>query len=472
MLFNTIEFLIFLPIVFILYWFVLNKSLAHQNSLILLASYIFYGWWDYRFLSLIFISTIIDYKIGLSIQKQNTHKKKKLLLYCSVLFNLILLGFFKYYNFFIESWTDLFTSLGYNINSNLTLKIILPVGISFYTFQTMSYTIDIYCKKLQPTKDFISFAAFVSFFPQLVAGPIERASNLLPQVLSKRKFKYAQGVQGLRLIIWGMFKKVVIADSLSPIVDNIFNNYQDLGGGILWLGAIYFAFQIYCDFSGYSDIAIGTSKLFGFEIMSNFKFPYFSKNIGQFWRRWHISLSTWFRDYLYIPLGGSKNGPWLSIRNVFIIFLVSGFWHGAYWTFIVWGLFHSILFLPTFIFNLNQKSSILIINKINFLTTPKKIFQVGSTFLLITVGWVFFRSETVVDSFNYLNIMLFHIDFPDQHRSPLLYYILPLIVFDFYFKKDERNIHQNKSSPIIDFIMLFFIFLKFGLNSNFVYFQF
>ena len=206
--------------------------------------------------------------------------------------------------------------------------------------------------------------------------------------------------------------------------------------------------------------------------MSNFKFPYFSKNIGQFWRRWHISLSTWFRDYLYIPLGGSKNGPWLSIRNVFIIFLVSGFWHGANWTFIVWGLFHSILFLPTFIFNLNQKSSILIINKINFLTTPKKIFQVGSTFLLITVGWVFFRSETVVDSFNYLNIMLFHIDFPDQHRSPLLYYILPLIVFDFYFKKDERNIHQNKSSPIIDFIMLFFIFLKFGLNSNFVYFQF
>ena len=472
MLFNSIEFLIFLPIVFILYWFVLNKSLNNQNSLILLASYVFYGWWDYRFLSLIFISTLIDFKIGLSIPRQKTEKNKKLLLYCSVLFNLILLGFFKYYNFFIESWINLFNSLGYNTNSNFTLNIILPVGISFYTFQTMSYAIDIYNNKLQPTKDFIAFASFVSFFPQLVAGPIERASNLLPQVLINRKFKYEQGVQGLRLIIWGMFKKIVIADSLSPIVDSIFNNYQDLGGGILWLGAIYFAFQIYCDFSGYSDIAIGTSKLFGFEIMSNFKFPYFSRNIGQFWRRWHISLSTWFKDYLYIPLGGSKNGKWISIRNVFIVFIVSGFWHGANWTFIVWGLFHSILFLPSFIFNLNKTSSTPILYKINLLTNSIKIIQVGSTFLLITVGWVFFRSETVLDSFNYLNIMLFYIDFPEQYRSPLLYYIIPLMLFDFYFKKDERNIHQNKFSPIIDFIMLFFVFLKFGLNSNFVYFQF
>ena len=212
------------------------------------------------------------------------------------------LGFFKYYNFFVDSWIDLFSSVGYEIKSVWTLNIILPVGISFYTFQTMSYTIDIYRKKLEPTKDFISFASFVSFFPQLVAGPIERASNLLPQILKKREFKYEQGVQGLRLILWGMFKKVVIADSLAPIVDNIFSNYQDFGGGTLWLGAIYFAFQIYCDFSGYSDIAIGTSKLFGFELMSNFKFPYFSRNIGEFWRRWHISLSTWFRDYLYISL--------------------------------------------------------------------------------------------------------------------------------------------------------------------------
>ena len=320
MLFNSIEFLIFLPIVFILYWFVFNKNLRVQNSVVLLSSYFFYGWWDYRFLSLIFLSTVIDYFIGLKIPKQSSDKKQKLLLWCSVLFNLSVLGFFKYYNFFVDSWVDLFYSIGYEIKSIWTLNIILPVGISFYTFQTMSYTIDIYRKKLEPTKDFIAFASFVSFFPQLVAGPIERASNLLPQILNKREFEYEQGVQGLRLILWGMFKKVVIADSLAPMVDNIFGNYQDLGGGTLWLGAIYFAFQIYCDFSGYSDIAIGTAKLFGFELMSNFKFPYFSRNIGEFWRRWHISLSTWFRDYLYIPLGGSQEGKWESIRNIFIIF--------------------------------------------------------------------------------------------------------------------------------------------------------
>ena len=284
MLFNSIEFLLFLPIVFILYWFVFNKNLRVQNSVVLLSSYFFYGWWDYRFLSLIFLSTVVDYFIGLNIPKQSSEKKQKLLLWCSVLFNLSVLGFFKYYNFFIDSWVDLFNSLGYKLKSIWTLNIILPVGISFYTFQTMSYTIDIYRKKLEPTKDFISFASFVSFFPQLVAGPIERASNLLPQILNKREFEYEQGVQGLRLILWGLFKKVVIADSLAPMVDNIFGNYQDLGGGTLWLGAVYFAFQIYCDFSGYSDIAIGTAKLFGFELMSNFKFPYFSRNIGEFWR--------------------------------------------------------------------------------------------------------------------------------------------------------------------------------------------
>ena len=316
MLFNSLEYLLFLPTVFILYWFVFNKNLRIQNLLILISSYFFYGWWDYRFLILIFLSTIVDYIIGLNIPRQDSEKKQKSLLWFSVLFNLSILGFFKYYNFFVDSWVDLISSVGYEIKSVWTLNIILPVGISFYTFQTMSYTIDIYRKKLEPTKDFISFASFVSFFPQLVAGPIERASNLLPQILKKREFKYEQGVQGLRLILWGMFKKVVIADSLAPMVDDIFGNYQDYGGGSLWLGAIYFAFQIYCDFSGYSDIAIGTAKLFGIELMTNFKFPYFSRNIGEFWRRWHISLSTWFRDYLYIPLGGSMEGRWKSIRNI------------------------------------------------------------------------------------------------------------------------------------------------------------
>lgn len=333
MLFNSIDFLIFLPIVFVLYWFVFNINLKSQNLLILFSSYVFYGWWDYRFLSLIFLSTVVDYKIGLEIPKQNSEKNRKLLLWVSVLFNLSVLGFFKYYNFFVDSWISLLSTVGYDVKSVWTLNIILPVGISFYTFQTMSYTIDIYKKSLDPTKDFISFASFVSFFPQLVAGPIERASNLLPQILKKRDFKYEQKVQGLRLILFGMFKKVVIADSLAPLVDDIFSNYQDFGGGTLWLGAIYFSFQIYCDFSGYSDIAVGTSKLFGFELMSNFKFPYLSRNIGEFWRRWHISLSTWFRDYLYIPLGGRLEGKLKSFRNILLVFLVSGFWHGANWTF-------------------------------------------------------------------------------------------------------------------------------------------
>ena len=353
MLFNSKEFLIFLAIVFVLYWIISNKNLKIQNSLILVSSYVFYGWWDYRFLSLIILSTFVDYFIGLKIFNQKI-KSQKFYLWISVIFNLSILGFFKYFNFFIESFFDLLYGFGYEIKSKWSLNIILPLGISFYTFQTMSYVIDVYKKKLEPTKDFISFACYVTFFPQLVAGPIERATNLLPQILSKRKFSIEQFYQGLRLILFGLFKKVVIADSLAPLVDLIFADYQNYGGGTLFLGAIYFAFQIYCDFSGYSDIAIGTSKLFGFEIMSNFKFPYFSRNIGEFWRKWHISLSSWFRDYLYIPIGGSKAGKMKSIRNIIVIFLVSGFWHGANWTFLFWGLFHSILFIPSFIFKTNR----------------------------------------------------------------------------------------------------------------------
>ena len=476
MLFNSIEFLLFLPIVFVLYWFVFDKKLKYQNLLILFSSYVFYGWWDYRFLSLILLSTIVDYFIGLGISNQASLKNKRILLWGSVLFNLGLLGFFKYYNFFIDSWIDLFSSVGYDIKSVWTLNIILPVGISFYTFQTMSYTIDIYKGKLKPTKDFISFASFVSFFPQLVAGPIERASNLLPQILKKRVFKYEQGVQGLRLILWGMFKKVVIADSLAPVVNDIFGNYQELGGGTLWLGAIYFAFQIYCDFSGYSDIAIGTSKLFGFELMSNFKFPYFSRNIGEFWRRWHISLSTWFRDYLYIPLGGSQKGKWKSIRNVFIIFAVSGFWHGANWTFIFWGLFHAILFLPSFIFNTNRKYTTSIIAQNTLLPSPKELIQVITTFILVTIGWVLFRSETIIDAFNYLNKMIVEINIPKSNRAVIPYVII-LIILDFIIRKNERHLILsnkkaiNNSLYILFAISIFLLFFK-EIQTGFIYFQF
>ena len=472
MLFNSIEFLLFLPTVFVLYWFVFNRNLKIQNSLILLSSYIFYGWWDYRFLSLIILSTIVDYIIGLNIPKQDSDEKQKLLLWCSVLFNLSVLGAFKYYNFFVDSWVKLFSSVGYEIKSIWTISIILPVGISFYTFQTMSYTIDIYRKKLEPTKDFIAFASFVSFFPQLVAGPIERATNLLPQILKKRDFQYEQGIQGLRLILWGMFKKVVIADSLAPMVDAIFSNYQDFGGGILWLGAIYFAFQIYCDFSGYSDIAIGTSKLFGFELMSNFRFPYFSRNIGEFWRRWHISLSSWFRDYMYIPLGGSQDGKLKSIRNIFVIFIVSGFWHGANWTFILWGLFHSILYLPSYIFKTNRKYTSSIIGEKTILPTPTEILQVSTTFLLVTVGWVFFRSETFWGSFDYLSIMIFKLDIPYSYLSKLPFVSL-LVLIEWFYRFDERSLLIKSKFPIIIELIYFFSIVRyFGNGGEFIYFKF
>lgn len=478
MLFNSFEFLIFLSTVFILYWFVFNKNLRVQNSLIVISSYVFYSFWDYRFLSLIILSTIIDFSIGLNIPKYKSNKARKLLLWSSVIFNVSVLGFFKYYNFFIDSWIDLFSLVGYEIKSVWTLNIILPVGISFYTFQTISYIIDIYKGKIKPTEDFISFAFFVSYFPQLVAGPIERATNLLPQITRKREFKYEQGVQGLRLILLGMLKKVVIADSLAPIVDDIFSNYQDFDGGVLWLGAVYFAFQIYCDFSGYSDIAIGTSKLFGFEIMSNFKFPYFSRNIGEFWRRWHISLSTWFRDYLYIPLGGSQKGRLVSIRNIVIIFLVSGFWHGASWTFIFWGLFHSLLFIPSFLLKTNRKYTASIIGENTKLPSFWEFLQVATTFLLVTIAWVIFRSDNIIDSFKYIYKMIFEINFPSSHKRGILFLFI-IIILDWVIRRNERQgIFLTLSSRVLRYLfysVIIFILLLMILGNktnDFIYFQF
>jgi D-alanyl-lipoteichoic acid acyltransferase DltB (MBOAT superfamily) len=438
MLFNSIEYLLFLPTVFVLYWFVFNKNLKLQNLLILTSSYVFYGWWDWRFLSLIFLSTVVDYFVGLKIHDSQENKVRKTYLWVSILCNLGLLGFFKYFNFFIDSWIDLLGSFGYEQKSVWTLNVILPVGISFYTFQTMSYPLDIYYKKLKPTKDFISFASFVSFFPQLVAGPIERASNLLPQILTKRVFKYEQGVQGLRLILWGMFKKVVIADSLGWRVDLVFEGYQSMDGGVLLLGLVYFAFQIYCDFSGYSDIAIGTAKLFGIELMSNFKFPYFSRNIGEFWRRWHISLSSWFRDYLYIPIGGSKGGKWLSIRNIFVIFIISGLWHGSNWTFFMWGLTHSLYFLPLFLLGKNRQYIADVVAENNWFPSIKEFFQMGVTFLSTMIAWVFFRSNSISDSFNYLYLLLIKISIPTDNRGGIVF-IFILVMFDWIMRKNERE---------------------------------
>lgn len=403
MLFDTLDFAVFLPIVFAIYWMLNKGKIIYQNLFILLASYVFYGWWDWRFLLLILFSTFTDYFIGILLDKTDNRQKRKLLLWISIGVNLGFLGFFKYYNFFLDNFVNSFAFFGSEINPS-GLNIILPVGISFYTFQTMSYTIDIYRRKLHATKDFIAFAAFISFFPQLVAGPIERATRLLPQFFVKRKFEYSMAVDGVRQILWGLFKKIVIANNFAFYVNEIFGNYDQYSGSTLLLGAVFFAIQIYGDFSGYSDIAIGTAKLFGFNLMQNFAFPYFSRDIAEFWRRWHISLSTWFRDYLYIPLGGSRGGNLKKIRNVFVIFLVSGFWHGANWTFIVWGGLNAIYFLPLLLMQKNRNHLDVIAHD-RTLPSFKEFFQIILTFGLTTIAWVFFRSENIKSALEYLSII-------------------------------------------------------------------
>jgi alginate O-acetyltransferase complex protein AlgI len=401
LLFNSIDFAIFLPVVFTIYWLLNRTNIKIQNVFLLASSYVFYAWWDWRFLTLILISTLADYTIGLFLSGESKGSKRKILLWSSVFINLGILGFFKYFNFFIDNFTSAFKFLGYEFNSP-SLNIILPVGISFYTFQTLSYTIDVYRKKINPTSDLVAFATFVSFFPQLVAGPIERAKNLLPQFFLKRKFEYAQATEGLKQILWGFFKKVVIADNCAEYVNIVFANPENYSASVLLLGAVLFAFQIYGDFSGYSDIAIGTARLFGFKLMQNFAFPYFSRDIAEFWRRWHISLSTWFRDYLYIPLGGSRGSKKNQIRNVFIVFLVSGFWHGANWTFIFWGAIHAMLFLPLLLFGKNRKNLNTVANS-SLLPSVKEVLAMFFTFIVTTFAWIFFRAENLPVAFKYIS---------------------------------------------------------------------
>lgn len=399
MLFNSIDFAIFLPVVFFLYWFVFNKNIKTQNLLVVVASYVFYGWWDWRFLTLIVFSTVVDFWVGKQMEFASA-KFRKQLLWLSISVNLGFLGFFKYYNFFVDNFSEAFSLFGSEIQPN-TLNIILPVGISFYTFQTLSYSIDVYRKKLKPTSDFIAFSAFVSFFPQLVAGPIERATHLLPQFFNKRKFDSTLATDGMRQILWGVFKKVVIADNCAEYANIIFNDSGSASGSTLVLGAVFFSFQIYGDFSGYSDIAIGTSRLFGFDLMRNFSYPYFSRDMGEFWRRWHISLSTWFRDYVYIPLGGSKGSIWTKIRNTFVIFLLSGFWHGANWTFVAWGFLNALYFLPLLLLNRNR-TNLETIAKNRNLPSLKELGQMVMTFGMVMIAWIFFRSENLKQAIDYI----------------------------------------------------------------------
>ncbi len=475
MLFNSIEFLFFLPIVFVLYWFVFSKQLRAQNILLLLASYLFYGWWDWRFLFLLLISTCLDYFVALAIQNSKDVSKRKLFLGLSLIGNLGMLGFFKYYNFFVESWIDAWSRIGVTMEAT-TLNIILPVGISFYTFQTLSYTIDVYRDELKPTKNFIDFAAFVTFFPQLVAGPIERASHLLPQFYKNRVFDYQNAVLGCKLIVWGMFKKVVVADNCSYFVNKIFENPEVYSSGELFVGMVFFAFQIYGDFSGYSDIAIGLSKLFGFDLMVNFKFPYFSRDIAEFWSRWHISLSKWFRDYIYIPLGGSKRTIGLQIRNVMIIFLVSGFWHGANWTYVVWGLFHALLFLPLLLFNVNR--SHLITKSYGWIDFAK----ISATFFIVCVGWVFFRADSIADAFQYfahmfelknLSLSLFY----STNANLMIFALSALAVMivslqELIWVINKREIPKLSSIGTLLLVLLIFFMGSFKNQIDFIYFQF
>lgn len=490
MLFNSFEFLIFLPIVFLLYWFVF-RGRQWQNLLVVVASYIFYGWWDWRFLLLIALTSLCSYGSGLLLEHyEGKRRKQQLVSVSNIVLNLGILGVFKYYNFFVENLDALFGTLGWHLDW-VTMNIILPVGISFYTFQALSYTIDVYQKKLAATHDIVEFFAYISFFPQLVAGPIERATNLLPQFQQQRHFEYAKAVDGMRQMLWGFFKKMVIADNCATVINQIWTNYTDETGFVLMIGAILFTFQIYCDFSGYSDIAIGCARLFGFNLMRNFNFPYFSRSIPEFWRRWHISLTTWFRDYIYIPLGGSRCNKWKVIRNVFIVWAISGLWHGANWTFICWGLYHATLLVVYNVCDDTKHSNIVAQNRL--FPNWQELTMTCLTFLLTVVGWIIFRAERLEDAIHYLGglcslslfdwhsgmVLMASID-PLQ-LGPIGVGVIMMLVCE-WLQRDKQHALQFPGNHwivgnvlvryIIYFILLILITGVYGSQSEFIYFQF
>jgi Predicted membrane protein involved in D-alanine export len=477
MLFNSIGFLFFLPIVFVLYWFVIRKKYQHQNLLLLLVSFYFYACWDWRFLFLLMFSIGLDFVSGLQIEKSKSKKEATFWLTLSIVINLGFLGFFKYYNFFVESFADLVNGFGFKANVWL-LNIVLPVGISFYTFHGLSYVIDIYKKRIKAETNLVDYAVFVSYFPLLVAGPIERATHLLPQIQRERVFNYEQAADGMRQILWGFFKKMVIADNCAPIVNEIFTNYQTESPSNLVMGTILFAFQIYGDFSGYSDIALGVSKLFGIELLKNFAFPYFSRDIAEFWRRWHISLSSWFRDYLYIPLGGSKGGLVMKIRNTFIIFLVSGFWHGANWTFIIWGGLNALYFMPLLISNKNRDHlEMVAMNRL--LPSFSEFFKIMLTFGLTCFAWIFFRSESVTQAISYIerifDASLF--TFPRPFPFKCMVLIGLMLIIEWLNRGKIHGLEIDRYQPWIRrilYLVIIYIILRYANfgNNEFIYFQF
>ena len=484
MLFNSLHFALFLPIVFFLYWFLNRKSLTVQNLLLLVSSYFFYACWDWRFMFLLLFSTLLDYYTGLMMCRTEHPLHKKIWFWLSVSINLGFLLFFKYYNFFVDSATESLSHLGLAVHP-WTLKVILPVGISFYTFHGLSYVIDIYKGRIKAEQHFIDYAVFVSFFPLLVAGPIERATHLLPQIKRKRSFDYAVAVDGLRQILWGLFKKIVIADQCAEYANIIFNSSDHASGSTLLLGALFFSFQIYGDFSGYSDIALGTARLFGIDLLRNFAFPYFSRDIAEFWRRWHISLSSWFRDYLYIPLGGSKGSLWMKVRNTFIIFIVSGFWHGANWTFIVWGFLNALFIMPSILMNTNR-NHLETVAQGKLLPTLKESFSMALTFGLTVIAWIFFRAASVTQAWQIITkiasrSLLQYPEFDkDDTLKPTLLLIGLFMVIEWLGREQQYAIQRlfttsPRSIRWAFYGVLSFIIYYFALsidNQQFIYFQF
>ena len=481
MLFNSLEFFLFLPIVFVLYWFVF-RGRRWQNLLVVAASYVFYGWWDWRFLILIAITSCCSFASGLLLEHfEGKRRFQQLVSACNIVINLTILFIFKYFNFFTDSLNMLLDSLlGYHLD-NVTVNIVLPVGISFYTFQALSYSIDVYQKKLRATHDVVEFFAYISFFPQLVAGRIERATNLLPQFQRERRFDYAQAVDGLRQMLWGFLKKLVVADNCAKIVNDYWDQYQDLPAVSLFLLGVLFTFQIYCDFSGYSDIAIGCARLFGFNLMRNFNFPYFSRSIPEFWRRWHISLTTWFRDYIYFPLGGSRCGKWKIIRNVFIVWAVSGLWHGANWTFVCWGLFHATLLAIYNLFGINTKYKQVVAHG-RFFPNIKETLQMGLTFFLAVIGWIIFRAETMTQAWQFLTAMVSNKFFDASLVKGGTYLLLGIALLAVeWLQRDKQHALQFGSQPAfkhaavrwgIYYLIILICYQFAGSSQTFIYFQF
>jgi D-alanyl-lipoteichoic acid acyltransferase DltB (MBOAT superfamily) len=489
MLFNSFEFVVFLPVVFFLYWFLFTGRKS-QNALILISSYIFYGWWDWRFLLLIVLTSVSSFISGLVIEHYEGRRPiQKTASALNIILNLGILGVFKYYNFFVLSLQSWLNSIGYEPDF-VTLQIILPVGISFYTFQALSYSIDVYRRKLPATHDPIEFMAYISFFPQLVAGPIERATNLLPQFQNSRQFDYAKAVDGMRQMLWGFLKKVVLADNCAMIVNEYWDNYAELPGISLIFIGILFSFQIYFDFSGYSDIAIGCSRLFGITLQRNFDFPYFSRSIPEFWRKWHISLMSWFRDYVYIPLGGSRGTQGTTIRNVFIVWAISGLWHGANWTFVGWGIYHAILLTLYILLGINTKYSKPVADG-RWLPTAKETAQILLTFSLAVVGWILFRATSIEQACDYLYHMAANPFVGDEmhglNMTGCLLAASRWFLWSFVFlavewmQRDKQHALQLENKGLFKHAsfryalytaILLLIFFNAGKVQTFIYFQF